>query len=855
VKDTDSSQQLFFEHSVDVANDQLFFAFTYPYSYSQVQSELQVYDETHVNALDEPTSIFYKRELLTSSIDGRRIDLLTITSVAGRKDYEHEPLLSGLFPDSKHTTDRSPVFVGKEVIFISSRVHPGEVPAQHAFKGILNLLMDPLDLQARELRARYVFKLIPMLNPDGVYRGHFRMDQLGNNLNRYYMENDSLLQPSIFAAKSLIDFYAEEGKLAVYLDFHAHASKRGCFIYGNVLNNLDDQIQNQLYCKLISLNSAHFDYEACLFSKDHMSRIDMCDQAKGLSAEGSGRVATYLKHKLIHSYTIECNYNTSRVGNEIAAPEIDPGGSIVTAASAFTTNPEKYTPSIYHGVGRACVVAILDLRGHNPCSRIPKSKFKTLDRIRSSIMIEVRSKKEFTGKVITRRRHLSSADRRNHASRSASPNSHLNFDDAMWKRVESDDNASSSGPQDSSPSSVAHYGSSSSSSSSSTSKTSSEASSSSSSHSDNGDIIYIPSRDSNPFHKSSRHRSSDHNANMKTITSKVDDSTTTSEPSILNQSLHPSTVPSTAPLQIKSLLVPRPESLQFPRLKSLPVNSSAVTTISSGIASRRRRKQLTSSDDSIGDAGVTVTVVPIYMNAFRPTNTPKLQQSDRMKDKYCPAYQELVKEQQNMHRLLTPTPIPITVTLSNSSSSVVGNLNSIPNISNSNHSSTVSLKDLELVEPPSPVPKNRDLAVQSSSPTKKLDATSIDSSAAAATTTAAAAAATGGSVNAASSNLSVKSSRRIIGKKLLNAGVALLLNNTVVSSTDSHAAYAHAHAAVLPGSPSDSMYSSPTNNNNTTSSKHHSEVITSTGPTHGGTITEHASPPPGVVKNGRTLVC
>ena len=847
VKDTDSSQQLFFEHSVDVANDQLFFAFTYPYSYSQVQSELQVYDETHVNALDEPTSIFYKRELLTSSIDGRRIDLLTITSVAGRQDYEHEPLLSGLFPDSKHTTDRSPVFVGKEVIFISSRVHPGEVPAQHAFKGILNLLMDPLDLQARELRARYVFKLIPMLNPDGVFRGHFRMDQLGNNLNRYYMENDSLLQPSIFAAKSLIDFYAEEGKLAVYLDFHAHASKRGCFIYGNVLNNLDDQIQNQLYCKLISLNSAHFDYEACLFSKDHMSRIDMCDQAKGLSAEGSGRVATYLKHKLIHSYTIECNYNTSRVGNEIAAPDIDPGGSIVTAASAFTTNPEKYTPSIYHGVGRACVIAILDLRGHNPCSRIPKSKFKTLDRIRSSIMIEVRSKKEFFGKVVTRRRLLSSADRRNNASRSASPNSHLNFDDAMWKRVESDENnpSCSTGPQDSSPVSLAHHGSSSSSSS--TSKTSSEASSSSSSSSDSGDIIYIPSRDSNSFHKSSRYRSSDHNANTKgmMITSKLDDSTTTSEPSILNQSLHPSTVPSTAPLQIKSLLVPRPESLQFPRLKSLPVNSSVVTTISSGIASRRRPKQLTSSDDSIGDAGVTV--VPIYMNAFRPTNTPKLQQSDRMKDKYCPAYQELVKEQQNMHRLLTPTPIPMTMTLSNSSS-VVGNLNSIPNISNSsNHSSAVSLKDLELVEPPSPASKNRDIAVQSSSPTKKLDTTIIGSCAAAAIT-----AATGGSTNAMSSSLSVKSSRRIIGKKLLNAGVALLLNNTVVSSTDGHAAYAH--AAVLPGSPSDSKYSSPTNNTNS-NSNHHSETIASTGPTDGGTTTEHASPPPGVVKNGRTLVC
>jgi murein tripeptide amidase MpaA len=53
--------------------------------------------------------------------------------------------------------------------------------------GIFNLLMDHNDLRAKELRKRYVFKIIPILNPDGVYRGHFRMDQHGQNLNRYLL--------------------------------------------------------------------------------------------------------------------------------------------------------------------------------------------------------------------------------------------------------------------------------------------------------------------------------------------------------------------------------------------------------------------------------------------------------------------------------------------------------------------------------------------------------------------------------------------------------------------------------------------------------------------------------------------
>jgi hypothetical protein len=167
-KDSADVVQLFFEHSIDCANDKLFFAFTYPYSYANLQQDLAILDN-HTNKMNEEGSIYYKRELLTYSCDQRRIDLITISSVEGAVQTQNEPLLSGLFPDIRMSTERPFLFPQKEVIFVSARVHPGEVPGQHAFNGILQFLMDPNDLCAKELRARYVIKLIPMLNPDGKY--------------------------------------------------------------------------------------------------------------------------------------------------------------------------------------------------------------------------------------------------------------------------------------------------------------------------------------------------------------------------------------------------------------------------------------------------------------------------------------------------------------------------------------------------------------------------------------------------------------------------------------------------------------------------------------------------------------
>jgi hypothetical protein len=55
--------------------------------------------------------------------------------------------------------------------------------------------------------------------------------------------------------------------LYYYIDFHAHASKKGVFMFGNHYSDKDRQAENITFSKLIAMNCLNFDMNECNFSE------------------------------------------------------------------------------------------------------------------------------------------------------------------------------------------------------------------------------------------------------------------------------------------------------------------------------------------------------------------------------------------------------------------------------------------------------------------------------------------------------------------------------------------------------------------------------------------------------------
>lgn len=163
----------------------------------------------------------------------------------------------------------------KEAVILTARTHPGESNASWMMKGAIDFLISD-DSQAVELRDKFVFKIVPMLNPDGVINGNYRCSLAGCDLNRRWKFPSEMLHPTIFHTKKLIMNLCKERPLALYCDLHGHSRRKNIFMYGN--NMYDNPDACRVFPYLMSkISQPHFSYDYSRFNvgrtKEHTARI------------------------------------------------------------------------------------------------------------------------------------------------------------------------------------------------------------------------------------------------------------------------------------------------------------------------------------------------------------------------------------------------------------------------------------------------------------------------------------------------------------------------------------------------------------------------------------------------------
>eukprot|EP00466_Bigelowiella_natans_P021692 jgi/Bigna1/84729/fgenesh1_pg.249_\ len=193
-------------------DDTLYLAYCYPYTYSDLQADLARYES---NAYMRN---YIRRRVLCETLCGNDCDVLTITDF----DCSNEEIKS------------------RRAIVASARVHPGESNASWMMKGLIEFLLGKSS-KAASLRKRFLFKIVPMLNPDGVVLGNYRCGIAGHDLNRYR-------------------------ELKITTDLHGHSRAMNIFMYGcNHDGDPDKRLQERVFPLLLEANSPVFKFSSCHF--------------------------------------------------------------------------------------------------------------------------------------------------------------------------------------------------------------------------------------------------------------------------------------------------------------------------------------------------------------------------------------------------------------------------------------------------------------------------------------------------------------------------------------------------------------------------------------------------------------
>ena len=74
----------------------------------------------------------------------------------------------------------------KRFIIINTRTHSGETSSSWVLDGLLMEVAECRELEEWLLAENIVLKIVPMLNPDGVFIGNYRTGIVGDDFNRRF---------------------------------------------------------------------------------------------------------------------------------------------------------------------------------------------------------------------------------------------------------------------------------------------------------------------------------------------------------------------------------------------------------------------------------------------------------------------------------------------------------------------------------------------------------------------------------------------------------------------------------------------------------------------------------------------
>ena len=269
-------------------NTPIYFALCFPYTYSALQEYLYKLSTIKTNKHK------LKFSTLNKTICGNPLDILYITNF----------------------TSSSTISARQSIIF-TARVHPGETSGSYVIESVINNLLNNSE-ESNNLLNKYIFKIIPMLNPDGVIHGHYRNNILGKDLNRMWQDPRDNVTPTIYYLKKLISI----NKPYFFCDFHGHSNMPNCALY---CCSPPKKKKNKFFNMPNGMKSYHF-YEEKVFMRifeEEANYYQKSGEKYNLqkSKLKSARGVIYNEFNIYYSYALEtglmAKWNKQNIINNI----------------------------------------------------------------------------------------------------------------------------------------------------------------------------------------------------------------------------------------------------------------------------------------------------------------------------------------------------------------------------------------------------------------------------------------------------------------------------------------------------------------------------------------------------------